>query len=432
MSPYATFPISLGVVLGGMITAACIMFNTCAEDTPSDPVDRSTLTGKVMCGYQGWFACPEDGLGRGWYHWGKGHEFGPGICTIDLWPDVSELDDDEKCPTPFRHADGSTAYVFSSQNEKTVARHFRWMREYGIDGAFVQRFGAEVIAGELQYRQFTRVLENARQGALAHGRAYALMYDLSGLRKGQIALLRDDFNRLLQEKVILDEEDQAYLHHRGKPVVSVWGIGFSDNRPYTLEECADLVHFLKTHPGGPKGNGFSVMLGLPTHWRELKFDALPDPKLHDIIRMADIASPWSVGRYRDGAGARKLAKNVWTADLAWCEKNKLDFLPVVFPGFSWHNLYPKHPLDQIPRKGGQFLWDQYLALREIGAAMVYQAMFDEVDEATAIFKCSNDPPVNGAFLDYEGLPTDHYLWLTGMGGRLIRKEIPPSVSLPSH
>lgn len=62
--------------------------------------------------------------------------------------------------------------------------------------------------------------------------------------------------------------------------------------------------------------------------------------------------------------------------------------------------------------------------------MVYQAMFDEVDEATAIFKCTNEPPVNGKFLTYEGLPADHYLWLTGMGGKLIRREIEATEALP--
>ncbi|MEI9897852.1 MAG: hypothetical protein WDN28_29340 [Chthoniobacter sp.] len=29
-------------------------------------VDTGTLTGKVMCGYQGWFNCEGDGANRGW------------------------------------------------------------------------------------------------------------------------------------------------------------------------------------------------------------------------------------------------------------------------------------------------------------------------------------------------------------------------------
>ncbi len=403
-----------------------------ADETPANVVDRTTLTGKVMAGYQGWFSCPDDGLGRGFYHWGRGHGFDPDNCTIDLWPDVSELDEDEKCATTFHHADGTTAHVFSSQNEKTVHRHFRWMRDYGIDGAFVQRFGAEVIAGELQYGQFTRVLNNARLGANAHGRTYALMYDLSGLREGQISLLQHDLSRLLEEGVILGSDDEAYLHHRERPIISVWGVGFNDDRAYTLEECAELVRFLKTCSQTPGGDGFTVMLGVPTYWRTLRRDALADERLHAIIRMADIVSPWSVGRYTNPERAAALACDVYVEDMKWCAEAGLDFLPVVFPGFSWHNLYPDYPLDQIPRLGGQFLWAQYRALRDIGATMVYQAMFDEVDEATAIFKCTNDPPVNGSFITFEGLPTDHYLWLTGMGGKLIRGEFASSDNLPER
>ena len=64
--------------------------------------------------------------------------------------------------------------------------------------------------------------------------------------------------------------------------------------------------------------------------------------------------------------------------------------------------------------------------------MIYVAMFDEVDEGTAIFKCTNDVPVDdkSKFVTFEGLPSDFYLWLTGAGGKMLRGEIPLSAALP--
>jgi hypothetical protein len=92
---------------------------------------------------------------------------------------------------------------------------------------------------------------------------------------------------------------------------------------------------------------------------------------------------------------------------------------------------PDSPLDQIPRQKGQFLWSQYVQAKNVGATMIYQAMFDEMDEGTAIFKCTNTPPTGASpFLTYEGLPSDHYLWLTGMGGKLLRGEIKPNDQVP--
>src|SRR5881227_154616 len=66
-------------------------------DGPSAPgVSRSTLAGKVVCGYQGWFTAPGDSSGRGWRHYTARGPFRPGYCGIDLWPDVSELDEDKR------------------------------------------------------------------------------------------------------------------------------------------------------------------------------------------------------------------------------------------------------------------------------------------------------------------------------------------------
>ncbi len=395
-------------------------------------VDTSTLLGKVMCGYQGWFAAPGDGSGRSWVHYSARGQFKPGQCSIDLWPDMSELSGDEKCATVFKHKNGSVASVFSSQNRKTVVRHFKWMRDHGIDGVFLQRFGTTIkstrgLAGR------TIVTSNVQAGANLHGRTWAMMYDLSGLRKGDIAKYVIEDWKLLIDKMRITR-DKAYLHHKGKPVVGVWGIGFNDNRKYSLDECKQLVKFLKNDP---KYGRNTVVLGVPTGWRALTRDSVRDKKLHDVIRLADIVSPWTVGRFANPTDARSHASITVRADLAWCKKARKEYLPVIFPGFSWRNMQKAHggnsPLDQIPRRKGAFLWSQAAANSRAGAKMIYVAMFDEIDEATAIFKCTNNPPTGASkFLTYEGLPTDHYLWLTGQAGRLLRKEIPASANIPKR
>ncbi|MCP5535931.1 MAG: hypothetical protein H7A51_06810 [Akkermansiaceae bacterium] len=74
----------------------------------------SGLKGKVMCGYQAWFRCPDDGTRLGWKHYSAQGEFAPAKCTIELWPDVRELSAHLRVKTPFRHPDGSVAEVYSA------------------------------------------------------------------------------------------------------------------------------------------------------------------------------------------------------------------------------------------------------------------------------------------------------------------------------
>jgi hypothetical protein len=244
------------------------------------------------------------------------------------------------------------------------------------------------------------------------------MYDLTGMKADRMARLKDDW-RALREKMKIGE-DPAYQRHRGKPLVAVWGLGFSDGRAYTLAECDALVDFLKA-------DGCSVMLGVPSWWRELKRDAAPDPALHAVLKKADVLSPWSVGRYGTPEQAKSHGEKVWGADVDWCREAKLDYLPVAFPGFSWHQMTGK-ALDQIPRRKGAFFWSQLVAAKRAGASMIYVAMFDEVDEGTAIFKCASDVPAG--FLGMEGLPSDFYLKLAGSGAKLLRGEIPLTDEVP--
>ena len=79
------------------------------------------------------------------------------------------------------------------------------------------------------------------------------------------------------------------------------------------------------------------MLGVPTGWRELDRDAIADPELHEILQLADVISPWTVGRYRDVKGVARHADKYWQPDIKWSGDHQLDYIPVVFPGFRWHH-----------------------------------------------------------------------------------------------
>jgi hypothetical protein len=387
--------------------------------------DPSTLRGKIMTGYQGWFNCEGDGANLGWAHWARDRNkvFGPGNITVDLWPDVSEYDDDELYATAFRYDDGTPAKTFSSHNRKTVIRHFKWMADYMIDGAFVQRFSHSLHDEAKRYHK-DKVLSSAREGANRYGRTYAVMYDLTGTPDKRIIKVFDDW-RMLRNNMHITE-DPAYQHHKGKPLVAIWGVGFNNNiKPRAgLEVCRELIKKFRA-------DNCSVMLGIATGWRRQDRDALVHPELHQVLLMADVLSPWSVGRFRDLPGVQHHAEQYWQQDLMWARKHNIDYMPVVFPGFSWHNLKGAK-LGAIPRLRGQFLWSQVVANKEAGMNMLYIAMFDEVDEGTAIFKCSNNPPSSGgaSFLTLEGLPSDFYLRLAGQAGKLLRGEIPLTETVP--
>lgn len=382
-------------------------------------VDTTTFNGKVICGYQGWFGAPGDGCpASGWRHWTKHRgDLADGNAKVDLWPDMSEYSSNESFSTGFRLANNQPATVFSSYNKQTVSRHFQWMQDAGIDGVFVQRFAGS-IRSPRNLDFVNTVLANCREAANLHGRAYAVMYDLSGLPAGHIDDVMNDWRDLRKKMAIT--ADPAYLHHHGKPVVTVWGVGFNDRRGYTLDDCRRLIDFLKHDQ---ETGGCFVMVGVPAHWRELSGDAIRDPALLDVLKTADVISPWTVGRYTSPAGAARYAHDSLVPDLAWCHQNGIDYMPVVFPGFSWHNM-KGGPSAQIPRLRGNFLWSQFLNAKQAGVSKIYVAMFDEVDEGTAIFKCANNVPLGqeSKFVTLEGLPSDFYLKMVGLGSEMIRGE----------
>lgn len=397
-----------------------------AQDRASRPVDAATLRGKVMAGYQGWFRTPGDPTGQGYVHWSRDPaRVTRESLTVEMWPDLAGFPAGEQHVVPgFTHPDGRPAALFSSDNPSTVRRHFGWLRDHAIDGVWLQHFLVDCPGGPIESRFASRlrVLGHVRAAAAATGRTWALTLDLSGLPPDRIfEVLTREWRRLVESGVT---RDPRYLHQNGLPVVEVFGYyhGGPDDR-MTVELANRITDFFHD-PGA--GRAFLIGAG-DWNWR-----ANPDPAWQAALARLDGISPWNVGNTSlDPAGDRRATTNTWLADRRLCQSRGQVWLPVVYPGFGWDNLQHLPPgQSTIPRRGGRFFWEQFAELSRLGADTAFVAMFDEVDEGTAIFPISNQPPTQAHFLTFDGLPPDWYLRLTGEGTRMLRGERPLTPEIP--
>lgn len=410
------------------ILFALVMLALASASGAQDKVDATTLDGKVLFGYQGWFRTPGDGANVGWSHWSRGVPAGDAV-TVDLYPDLSEFDPKDLCPIPGATIGTKPAYLFSSFNKNVVMKHFEWMKKYGLDGVLVQRFLGDIPGSR---RQNDGVLKNIMEAAEKTGRTFAIEYDISGAHTDTMAdILQKDWNYLVNDLHVT--ANSRYLHHKGKPVVAVWGMGLSDQShpPSDTKAALEIIHWFQNTAG-------TVYIGgTPAYWRSLTRDAKPDPAWKEVYQAMDVVQPWNVGRYGDLAGVERWKTEQIVPDLAATAENKQLYMPVIFPGFSWHNLNPRSPQNQIPRSKGEFLWRQAVNARNSGARLLKIAMFDEVNEGTAMFKAAphrSDAPDQGYWLtlDADGvdLPSDWYLRLAGEITRAFHSNKPLSPTLP--
>lgn len=393
------------------------------------------LSGRLIVGYQGWFGCPNDfGDNKEWQHW-----FDPAAgnrsLTVDLLPSVNKFNVEDLCDTGLKRTDGSPVYVFSSQNPNIVAKHFDWMKDSGIDGVAFQRFVTHTGTSNLRQRS-DNVLAHVKRNAERTGRIFYVSYDVSGADPNTVTDdIRRDWKYLVEQLKLT--ESPAYLKQRGKPLVQLWGFGFHD-RPGTAEQSRLLISDLKN--GQATLPAATVIGGVPAGWRTLSGDSKQEPEWATVYRSYDVISPWSVGRYSDEAGADRFRQVYLEPDLAETRKLGLDYMPVVFPGFSWHNLMSTRGtdgavLDQIPRRCGTFMWRQVFNSLDVRADSIFAAMFDELDEATALFNLdtSGQPPVGVdlVWLNGDGCskPENWYLSITGAAAQLLRTREAPASSL---
>ena len=309
---------------------------------------------------------------------------------------------------------GTAVRLYSPQFPSVQNLHFRWMADYNIDGAFAQRFVADLSDPVVRAAR-DRVALNVAAAAEAHGRVFLIEYDLSGVADAAIVpSLTTDWAHLTRDLKLT--ASTAYLHHRGAPAVVVWGLGFNDEGHPATPATARAVQALFATAG------VTLIGGVPTGWRTRTGDAQPDPAWDAVYAAFSVVHPWLVGRFPDDAGAdRELARNI-LPDAALCQGRGQDYLPVVWPGFSWSNM-GNGPLNQIPRRGGAFLRHQLsnvLNSTNGSISMVFGAMFDEWDEGTAMAKIAatkDDVPAQGNFIyagiDGGAVPGDTWLRLLG-------------------
>jgi hypothetical protein len=351
-------------------------------------VSPQGLEGKNFVGYQAWFNTPNDKMNRGWRHWGT-NPLNANTMTIDMWPDTREYPAEALQNTGFLLGNGLPAQTFSSYHQSVIDLHFGWMQQFNIDGAFLQWFITEPAAYRLE------ITKRVQISAEKYGRQFTVMFDISGTSNSTSCNKGAELATCIKDrwKSIVDNgitSSPSYLKFKGKPLISIWGLGFIHNANLTATDAKILLDWF--HFNAESKYQANVMGGVSTQWRTLDGDALSDGNWINVYASLDIISPWMVGRFTNESEASLFIQRQVPEDINLISSRGQSYLPVIFPGFSWYNLsrrnpnLPDAPLNQIPRNGGQFMWTQARELASLNLNVTYTAMFDEVDEGTAIFK----------------------------------------------
>ena len=404
----------------------------------SPQTDMNNIIGKGIAGYQAWFQATDNT--NDWRHWGYGWSRPvPGKTNVEIYPDVSEYEAAGAVLYQTGLAnlgDGSSSKLFNSTDEAIIDAHFKWMRDYGIDGAAVQRFFEATSPADSTVKNH---LEIIRDKAEKYGRSFYIMYDMSasGRYDSQAMLkrLQLDFIYNVERKGLVSSP--SYAHAEGKPVVCLWGIhgieGAENNRYPSIADAVTLVKWFRER-------GYYVIGGVPDDEFYTRTGAGKE-----MFASFDMLSPWYVGRDVNAItgvnGRMKKAMDFCVNNpRSWADNKSIDFQPVVWSGFAWSNMSGNiGGPNQIPRRAGQFLWSQTYKYINLGAKSFYFAMFDEFDEGTAIMKSARDffdIPADQYFLtlsaDGKWLSSDFYLRTAGACIEMLKgnSELRQTVDVP--
>jgi hypothetical protein len=423
-------------------------------------VDPSTLNNKMLFGYQGWFTTIQDrdpfsAANNSDSHWAQWHTgiMSPSNATVDMWPDTSGYPLNLLYPTAFTLPNGATAQVYSAWDSGTVNLHFQWMKQYGLDGAVAQEFVQDYLNSSKQEQSvIDKVALNVKAAAEASGRVFAVELDCSACTSNSVVQSVQTRWMHLVDGLQLTQSP-AYLHHKGLPVVTLWGFGVD---PYpnvaSPQQAAEIINWF--HSVAPPQYRATIVGQTCVGWRTLGQGCLTDPLCTSVYQSYDVIQPWYVGAWVDIPGADSNWNNVIKGDIDATTASGQGYMPTLWPGTSVSNLMrirgQSWPLNQVPRLGGRFWWHQlynYLGsdpLHKI--TMAYGAMFDEVDEGTAMYKLAptvndvpNQPPAGFVYLDMPdsfslngyNLPSDWYLELANCGTKALHGGFVPTDVIPA-
>lgn len=231
-----------------------ILFVLCfIQRVTSEELIINQLNNKILFGYQGWFSTDKS---SGWdSHWCvNNNPPSSDTITFDLWPYTNDY--------PLSSLSNNTNFTSKTNPNikmplydsiSVIETHFKWMSEYNINGIIIQRFICDL---PYRYDHMNTLIINIIKYAEMYGKSFSLEYDISGADENIWSTqLLDDWNYLVNELKITSSS--SYIIQNNKPVLSIFGIGFTDNNVLVSDAMLVLNSL----------SNYYIIGGVPTHWR---------------------------------------------------------------------------------------------------------------------------------------------------------------------
>lgn len=423
-----TYTVTMRDALGNLGIASAPLSATTPVYT--QPGQENDLEYGAYYGYQGWHFAPGDGRveSNNWVHWFNKNMPDEDNIHGDMWPDLSEYDPNNLYETDLKYSNGDKVKVYSTHDYSTIDLHVKWMKDYGLKGFVVQRF-SNAIDKSNNLEQGDKKILDVMTACEKYGVKFYVMHDAGAGDANEVDRVTDDWKHLVDDLGIL--ESPAYAYQDGKPVYGLWGIGVTGKRLWTPEQ----VHaILDTHQiGNTKYNSY-VVGGLSSSWY-----SNPLQEWYPVYDRLNMIMPWRPLFYNPYSQTNISRMH---DEKAWCDTKGIDYQPSITPGGSAGNIgllegNANKKRNSFPRNGGYRLWKQAYEVCKMGSKFMYIAMFDEVDEGTAMYKQVETEaglPVNcrQVSLDEDGydLPSDWYLQLGNEIQKMLDGRILVSEEMP--